>query len=417
VDRSFALPLPRTLRRPRRIALPRRAVAWLLGVLLALPLLGGAWLWLRDSSLVAVEHVRVLGARGPEAHAVEAALEEAGLRMTTLHVNVAALQAAVAPLRVVRAVRVSTGFPHTLRVRVVEQLPVAALVLGGTRTAVAADGVVLGPALLSSSLPVVSGAFTASAAFTASGAPGASDGPLDTGHVHGATALAALTVLGAAPPALAGWVARVYDGREGLTVAMRNGLLIYFGDASRPHAKWLSAARVLASPSSAGAWYIDVRLPERPAAGISGGTSGTGSAATRTGTPTEVSASDPTAASLAEVLAQAVNGSAGSSSAASLPAASTTALTSTSISTAPAPTTTASTAAGEAPAGSQSDAPAGGSEAASGTGTTSGAPSDSPTSSLGSPNAVPGSSTVPGSSSATPGSSTYSTGGGAGPGG
>ncbi len=58
------------------------------------------------------------------------------------------------------------------------------------------------------------------------------------------------------------------SGRAGLTVAMRDGLLVYFGDASRPHAKWLALAAVLADSSSAGADYVDVRLPERPAAGF-----------------------------------------------------------------------------------------------------------------------------------------------------
>ena len=45
--------------------------------------------------------------------------------------------------------------------------------------------------------------------------------------------LAELTVLGAAPRPLTRFVARVYTspGRQGLTVAMRNGLLVYFGDA------------------------------------------------------------------------------------------------------------------------------------------------------------------------------------------
>ena len=42
--------------------------------------------------------------------------------------------------------------------RRIEQLPVAALTVGGSRTAVAADGRAR-PALLSSSLPSVSGAF------------------------------------------------------------------------------------------------------------------------------------------------------------------------------------------------------------------------------------------------------------------
>ncbi len=122
-------------------------------------------------------------------------------------------------------------------------------------------------------------------------------------------------MLGAAPRMLLGWVERVYEGREGFTVAMRGGLLLYFGDATRPHAKWRSAARVLADPSSAGATYVDVRAPERPAAGTTapGGLQGTAA-------PAQVSASDPTAAALASTLAEAVSGgssAAGSSSASS----------------------------------------------------------------------------------------------------
>jgi cell division protein FtsQ len=275
-----------------------------LGCALAtLVLLGGGWLWLRNSPLVAVEHVHVHGAHGTEAHAIDVALEEAATHMSTLNVNVGALRAAVAPFHVVRALQVSASFPHTLSIRVIDQLPVAALVVNGVKTAVAADGAVLGMSLLKSSLPTV---------------PGAPGEPLSGGHVHSAGALAALAVLGAVPPALAGWVTRVYSGREGLTVAMRNGLEIYFGDATRPHAKWLAALRVLANPSSAGAWYVDVRLPERPAAGLSGGASGEAGATTGN-TSSGVSASDPTAAALAATLDEAVNGG---SSGASAPASS-----------------------------------------------------------------------------------------------
>jgi cell division protein FtsQ len=277
------------IRRHRR---PRNA---LVAVLAALPLLGGGWWWLRDSPLVAVERVQIAGVSGPDAASVEAALSGAARRMSTLDVNVGALRAAVAPFRVVEGLSVSASFPHALHIRVVEQLPVAALSVGGVRTAVAADGVVLGPALLSGSLPAI--------AATGSLPPGA-------GHVEDATVRAELRVLGAAPRVLLGWVARVFmDGppaREGLTVAMRDGLTIYFGDATRPHAKWDSAVRVLADPSSAGATYVDVRAPERPAAGTASAGGLEGSA-----TPAQVSASDPTAAALASVLAEAVNGGSG----------------------------------------------------------------------------------------------------------
>ncbi len=284
------------IRRHRRL---RNA---LVAVLAATALLGGGWWWLRDSPLVAVERVQISGVQGADATSIDAALSGAARRMSTLDVNVGALRAAVAPFRVVKELSVSASFPHALRIRVVEQPPVAVLSVGGVRTAVAADGVVLGPALLSDSP-------TPLPAITASGSP-----PPASGHVEDATVRAELSVLGAAPQMLLGWVARVFmDGppaREGLTVAMRDGLTIYFGDAARPHAKWASAARVLADPSSAGATYVDVRDPERPAAGsaVAGGLEGSTTLA-------QVSASDPTAAALASVLAEAVSGGSGTAAA------------------------------------------------------------------------------------------------------
>jgi cell division protein FtsQ len=237
------------------LAEPRRARLALLVVLAVLPVLIGGWLWLRNSSFVAVRSVQVTGVHGPEAGAIESALADAAHRMSTLDVNSAGLRAAVAPFRVVSDIRVSPRFPHGLSIRVVEQLPVAALSAGGTRTAVAADGVVLGPALLSGQLPTIQ----------APSAPAAGQ------RVGGQTLLAALAVLGAAPAPLAAKAQSVASGPRGLTVTMRGGLLVFFGDATRPHAKWLSLARVLADPSSAGASYVDVRLPSRPAAGFPAG--------------------------------------------------------------------------------------------------------------------------------------------------
>ncbi len=252
------------LSRPLAFVLPRGATARRLGIALAvLALLGGGWLLLRKSPLVSVEHVQIAGVQGIDAGPIDAALRGAARGMSTLNVNVAALRAAVAPYRVVRNLSVSTSFPHGLRIHVIEQLPVAALSVGGAHTAVAADGVVLGPDLLASErVPLPAITIT-----LAAGTRALTDLRLVGGHVENATARAELTVLGAAPRVLLGWVGKVFTGSEGLTVAMRNGLSIYFGDATRPHAKWLSAARVLADPSSAGATYVDVRAPERPGGG------------------------------------------------------------------------------------------------------------------------------------------------------
>ncbi len=262
-----------------------------LGLLVAVPLLGGGWLWLRDSSLVSVRHIHITGVHGTDALEIRQALDNAAARMTTMNFDVGALRYAVSSFAIVGALHASTSFPHTVSISVVERPPVAALLSAGQRTAVAADGTVLGPAVLSSSLPTINGSVEPSAG----------------ARLREPAALAAVTVLGAAPAPLAGFVVRVFNGSEGLTLAMRNGLLVYFGNSLRPHAKWLSLARVLVSPSAAGALYVDVRLPERPAAGFSSTSSASVSATLQAG------ASEPTAAALAASLSKAAGGSAGAS--------------------------------------------------------------------------------------------------------
>jgi cell division septal protein FtsQ len=279
----------------------RRLRIALLAVLIALPLLGGGWLALRSSPLVSVEHVRISGVHGPDAPAIDAALRSAARGMSTLDVHRASLLAAVSSFHLVREVRAYPSFPHTLRIVAIEQLPVAVLAVEGSRTAVAADGVVLGPQLLSSSLPTVAAGVE----------------PAMGGRVKGADLLAVLSVLGAAPTVLERFIERAYTGPKGLTVAMRNGLLVYFGDAARPHAKWLSMERVLADSSSAGAAYIDVRVPARPAAGFPAGVSPP-AASEASGSTEQAARSESPVAALAAGL------SAGSGSASSSPSSSTT---------------------------------------------------------------------------------------------
>jgi cell division protein FtsQ len=290
------------LLRGNRIAL--RAT---LALVIVLPLLAGGWLWLRDSSFVAVRHVHITGVHGAEAIEIRSALDDAAKRMSTMDFNTAALRSAVASFAIVGAVRVKTEFPHTVSISVTERPPVAALQSAGQRTAVAADGTVLGPAWLSSALPLVSSAVE----------------PAAGTRLSEGFALEAVTVLGAAPPALAKHVTRVYNGPEGLTVAVGNGLLVYFGDSTRPHAKWMSLARVLASPNAAGALYIDVRLPERPAAGFTApstsssnsSSSSAPSTASTAGASLAAASADPTAAALATRLSEAAGGEAATSTA------------------------------------------------------------------------------------------------------
>jgi cell division protein FtsQ len=266
----------------------------LLALALAVPLLAGGWLWLRNSSFVSVEHVRISGVHGADAQAIEAALRSEAQQMSTLDVQQGKLRAAVASYAVVGALQVRTSFPHGISIYVVEQPPVAILSAGGVETAVAASGVALGAARASEALPTL----TSSVQLTAGE------------HVRAPALLADLAVLGAAPARLAKDVERAYSGPKGLTLAMHGGLLVYFGDASRPHAKWISLTRVLADTNSAGASYVDVRSPERPAAGFPASTappSATGAEAA--GSSTAPSASE-SAESLAEGLTSATGGAA-----------------------------------------------------------------------------------------------------------
>ncbi|MEA2317855.1 MAG: cell division protein FtsQ [Solirubrobacteraceae bacterium] len=219
------------------------------GFACVLVILGAAWLWLRDSSLVAVKRVTVTGVSGPDAPRVREALQTAALGMTTMHVRDGDLANAVEPFPGVLGVKAETDLPHTLRLTVRERNPVGAVVAGNQRVPVAADGTVMRTAR-ADGLPDIA----------AKAVPGGS-------HATDPGVRRALSLLSAAPPALRGRVRRVYVGPKGLTVPLRSGPTLYFGGSERTRAKWAAATVVLADPTSTGATYLDLRLPERPAAG------------------------------------------------------------------------------------------------------------------------------------------------------
>ncbi len=236
----------------------------------------GGWLWVRDSSLVAVRQVAVTGVDGPDAPEIRSALITAARTMTTLNVNTGTLHTVVAPFPVVRQLRVSTSFPHGLRIHVIEQVPVAVIIAAGRRTEVAADGTLLRGAAAASTLPAI----------TLSVAPG--------GNRVTGTALAEVKLLAAAPYALLVKVSQASsDASRGLVAALRDGPTLYFGEASDLSVKWTAAAAVLDDPGSAGAAYIDISDPARPAAG--GGTDSATTAPATTPSATGPTATTPTA--------------------------------------------------------------------------------------------------------------------------
>lgn len=217
--------------------------------LLAVALLGVGFMWLRDSSFFAVNTVTITGAEGDQAEEIRGALRDAAEDMTTLHVREDALEAAVQQYPTVASVRASADVPHTLRIDVRLRRPVAALDTGQRAIAVSADGTVL------------TGAGT-------DGLPRVKvDAPPGGERVRGEAATTLVRVLAVAPAPLRARAERAFLGPSGLTVVLRDGPRLRFGRGDRLTAKWAAAARVLADEETQGASYLDLRLPERPAAG------------------------------------------------------------------------------------------------------------------------------------------------------
>jgi cell division protein FtsQ len=246
---------------PRAFSLVPRVVSagpvhWrrrLIAALLVTALLAAAYLfWFRDSSIVRVERVQVIGlSSAPDAPRLRAALTDAGRGMTTLHLDQARLRDVVADSPVVHAIEVTPDFPHGLLVRVIENKPVALLSAGGHNVPVAADGTLLEGVDAKTTLPTI----------RTTELPGGR-------RLGSGGALDRVTVAAAAPPALLAKVTSItIQPGKGFVAQLSNGPVVWLGGQARLEAKWAAVAAVLAQESSQGAAYIDARLPERPVAG------------------------------------------------------------------------------------------------------------------------------------------------------
>ena len=222
----------------------RRAVA--LGIV-ALALVAGYYLWLRDSSLVAVTEVEVKGAT-TDSDRIAAALEGAAEGMTTLHIDDERLREAVAQFPTVATVKADATLLHKLTVTVTERLPVARLRSGGETLAVSADGYVL-PGVDAAELPPIEGA--------------QSGGRLDPEAADQAA------VLGAAPEQLRDALSGASWEEEGggVIVELEGAPELRFGDGSEADSKWKAVAAVLSEPDLGSPAYLDVSVPERPVTG------------------------------------------------------------------------------------------------------------------------------------------------------
>ena len=172
--------------------------------------------------------------------------------MTTLHADTARLDEAARAFPTVAAVSVDPNFPHGMRIEITERPPALVVTAGGEQVPAAADGTLLRgvPVDEDDHLPVLE---------VGEVPPG---GSLDGGPLDQAL------VLGAAPEPLRPLIEKIdADDDFGIVVILRGGIPVRFGSSAGAADKWAAAAAVLADPKLDGLTYVDVRVPERAAAG------------------------------------------------------------------------------------------------------------------------------------------------------
>lgn len=217
-------------------------------------LAAATWLLVRNSSLVAVEEVRVVGLSGHYDKNARAAVVEEARAMTTMNFDEQRVREAASQFVDVAGVEVETHLPHRATIRLTVRRPVVVARVSGRTVTLSQSGEVMTPARTTVGLPKID-----------------VPGTIVDGRVSGGRAGEAAHLLGAAPDVLLRRVSSVTWGRLGIVVALRNGPRLYFGDARSAGRKWDGAAAVLAAAASRGAAYLDLRVPGRVALGGLGG--------------------------------------------------------------------------------------------------------------------------------------------------
>jgi cell division protein FtsQ len=227
------------------------------GAALAL-LAGGLYGLARETSMFAVRRIEIEGATPALAAQVKQELHGYAER-SLVAVDAAAVAQRVDGLPAVRSSVVDRAFPHTLRIRVVPELPVAVLRRGPGSWLVSVRGRVIAsiPRATHQRLPriwlpatteIEVGAFLG-----------------DQSGVLAARSLAAL--VGSGFRQRISFV-RALDGQ--ITLGLRGGLEIQLGAPVELRLKIAIAQSILpmlALPSRGGPDYLDIAVPERPVAG------------------------------------------------------------------------------------------------------------------------------------------------------
>jgi cell division protein FtsQ len=242
-----AASLPRTR---VRLAVPSRQ-SLLIGLGL-LAIAGGAYALARQTSAFAVDRIEIRGASPRVAAQVRHAV--APLRgASLLSLDGSALVHDVDALPTVVTAGYDRAFPHTLRIDVVPERPVAVVRQGAKAWLVSARGRVMRP------IPP-HGARPLTRIWIPKTTPVAVGGFLPTNH---AAAIARALALAARFPAHIAFAALRHDG---LVFRLRNGLELRLGDPNDVRLK-LAIARAALRRLPAGTLYLDISVPGRPVAG------------------------------------------------------------------------------------------------------------------------------------------------------
>lgn len=252
-SRAAVARLPRPLPGLSAVA-ARVAPSWrsLLGGLVLLALAGGAYLAALETSMFAVRTIRVDGASPQVAAQVRHALDPL-VGKSLLKIGGTDVQRRLAGLVTIAAAESNRDFPHTLRVHVQVEKPLAVLRQGSAAWLVSADGRVL-RALPHPRLSSLSRVWLpASASVTPEAV---------LADPRGLEAVTALRTIVREP--IGPSIRDVRTGESELTLMLRSGLEVRLGDVSDLRLKLAVTRKILPQLSPPG--YLDVSVPERPVA-------------------------------------------------------------------------------------------------------------------------------------------------------
>jgi cell division septal protein FtsQ len=238
----------------RRIA-PGRVLLWGGAAVVAVAL---AYLLARGTSMFAVTRIEVTGAPPAVARQAQQAARFVEGR-SLLRLDGRGVVAALERLPTVQRAAYDRDFPHTLRIRLVPERPVAVLRRGAESWVVSARGRVIA-SLRRGAQPTLPRIWLGHMAVVQVGA-------IVRDPSAAVASRALVSFKGAGLGARISFV-KATDGR--LVAGLKTGLELRFGtpvDLSLKLAVARSVVPMLAAPSAGGPRYLDVTVPERPVAG------------------------------------------------------------------------------------------------------------------------------------------------------